>query len=236
MKFTLIAGLALSVQARKFNPKRTPEEMLGQHRPRFILDENDKPLGSDALKYQELADAGTDTGYCLKEARMFDAYCHQYKAKEGKAPRYADYTEAEDNRECLLNWEEDESAAHCLAQDCMFDYCLWRRDEQRKQCDIFVQEWNEEVAIASAVAGEDVCKKERGGICIMTKVDITFGDYVGRKPQKAQKKSEYKRPGWGNVYNYGNMHDDLDTNTDTNGTFTSDQCTLYYSVLDELAY
>ena len=137
MKFTLIAGLALSVQARKFNPKRTPEEMLGQHRPRFILDENDKPLGSDALKYQELADAGTDTGYCLKEARMFDAYCHQYKAKEGKAPRYADYTEAEDNRECG-QWEDDESAAHCLAQDCMFDYCLWRRDEQRKQCDIFV--------------------------------------------------------------------------------------------------
>ena len=67
----------------------------------------------------------------------------------------------------------------------MFDYCLWRRDEQLKACEIFVEEWNEEVAIASAVAGEDVCKKERGGICAMTKVDITFGDYVGKKPQKA---------------------------------------------------
>ena len=70
----------------------------------------------------------------------------------------------------------------------------------------------------------------------MTKVDITFGDSVGRKPQKAQKKSEYKRPGWGDVYNYGNMHDDLDTNAATEGEFTSSQCTLYYTKLDDFAY
>ena len=181
MKFTLIAGLALSVQARRFNPKRTPEEMLGQHRPRFILDENDKPLGSDALKYQELADAGTDTGYCLKEARMFDAYCHQYKAKEGKAPRYADYTEAEDNRECG-QWTDDESAAHCLAQDCMFDYCLWRRDEWVEDCEAAVENGTQMPS----------------------------------------------RPGWGQVYSYGNMHNDL-----LAGDFTSDTCTEYYEVKED---
>merc|ERR1711874_309253 len=37
MKFTLIAGLALSVQAKRFNPKQTPEEMLGLHRARNFL-------------------------------------------------------------------------------------------------------------------------------------------------------------------------------------------------------
>ena len=68
----------------------------------------------------------------------------------------------------------------------------------------------------------------------MTTVDITFGNYVGKKAMKAQKKSEYKRPGWGNVYNYGNMHDDLDTNEDTDGDFTSAQCTLYYEELEKL--
>ena len=237
MKFALIAGLALSVQAGRFNPKKTPEEMLGKHRARFFLDENDKPQGTDALDYQAVADSGEHTAYCLKEARMFDAYCHQYKAKEGKAPRYADYTEAEDNRDCF-HWEDGDitkSAAHCLAQDCMFDYCLWRRDQQLEVCAEFVVEWNEAVAEASVEAGEDVCKRERGGICAMTKVDITFGDYVGKKPNKAQRKSEYKRPGWGDVYNYGNMHDDLDTNADTDGDFPSDQCTLYYDYLDELA-
>jgi hypothetical protein len=31
------------------------------------------------------------------------------------------------------------------------------------------------------------------------------------------------------------MHDDLDTNVDTDGEFPSDQCTLYYEYLDELA-
>ena len=235
MKFTLIAGLALSVQAKRFNPKQTPEEMLGQDRARNFLNDNDKPQGTDALDYQEVADSGVHTAYCLREARQFDAYCHQYKVKEGKAPRYADYTEAPDNRQCD-HWGDAKLEAHCLAQDCMFDYCLWRRDQQLLACAEFVEEWNEEVAIASAVAGEDVCKKERGGICAMTTVDITFGDYVGRKPQKAQRKSEYKRPGWGDVYNYGNMHDDLDTNAATQGQFTSSQCTLYYTKLDDLAY
>jgi hypothetical protein len=68
MKFALIAGLALSVQARRFNPKQTPEEMLGQHRPRFFL-ENDKPKGTHALDYQAVADSGEHTAYCLREAK-----------------------------------------------------------------------------------------------------------------------------------------------------------------------
>ena len=92
---------------------------------------------------------------------MFDKYCHQYNVREGKDVRYADYTEAADNRDCM-HWEGDDDvptneAAHCLAQDCMFDYCLWRRDVQLKKCEDFVKEWQEEVALASNDAGEDVC-------------------------------------------------------------------------------
>ena len=51
---------------------------------------------------------------------------------------------------------------------------------------------------------------------------------------KAQKKTGNKRPGWGNVYNYNNMHNDLDTNEDTEGEFTSAVCTEYYADLEDL--
>ena len=160
---------------------------------------------------------------------MFDSYCHQYRTKEGKAVRYADYTEAADNRQCT-HWEGEDGvptneAAYCLAQDCMFDYCIWRRDVQLDKCEDFVIEWQAEVGLASEAAGEDVCQKERGGVCIKTKVDIEFYDYTGKMVKGAQKKSDFKRPGWGNVYNYQNMHNDM-----LDGEFPDEegQCDLYY--------
>lgn len=42
-----------------------------------------------------------------------------------------------------------------------------------------------------------------------------------------------EEPGWGNVYDYGNMHADLDTNEDTEGDFVSAVCTEYYDHIDE---
>ena len=92
--------------------------MRGEHTNRYTGEGRQKK-GTHALDYQALADAGTNTAYCLREAKMFDSYCHQYKVKEGKAVRYADYTEAEDNRQCS-HWETEEGvptkeAAHCLA-------------------------------------------------------------------------------------------------------------------------
>ena len=50
----------------------------------------------------------------------------------------------------------------------------------------------------------------------------------------AQKKTGNKRPGWGNVYNYNEMHDDLDTNAATDGDFTNAVCTYYYDQLAAL--
>ena len=47
-------------------------------------------------------------------------------------------------------------------------------------------------------------------------------------------KKHNKRPGWGQVYNYGNMHNELDTNN--GGAFVSATCTLYYDVIEEEDY
>ncbi len=83
MKFSLIvAALAVYAQAR-FRPKQVPEAMRGQHRDRWSVVEVDgKQIkqGTHALDYQAEMEDGV-TAYCLKEARGFDSYCHQYKTK-----------------------------------------------------------------------------------------------------------------------------------------------------------
>ena len=233
MKFSLIvAALALYAQA-KFNPKKVPDSMRGMHRERYDGEGRQKK-GTHALDYAAKAAEGY-SGHCLREAWKFDGYCHQYRVKEGKDIRYADYTEAADNRQCS-QWEFGQGvptveAAHCLAQDCMFDYCIHRRDLQLEKCEDFVVEWQAEVELASERAGEDVCQKVRGDICQKTKVDIEFYDYTGKSAKAAQKNSDFKRPGWGDVYNYGNMHNDL-----LDGEFDdeSGQCDLYYEYVDML--
>ena len=68
----------------------------------------------------------------------------------------------------------------------------------------------------------------------MTKVDITVGEYTGRNFRRAKTANGFKRPGWGQVYNYNNMHDDLDSNDATEGLFESDVCDLYYEDLEIL--
>merc|ERR1712079_358951 len=236
MKLSLIiAGLALSTAAKKFNPKRTPESMRGLNEDRFEVVDG-KKVGTDALNYGALEDAGEATVYCLRESRAFDKYCHQYNAKEGKAVRYADFTVDGD----CTSWEDEDGeptteSVYCLAQDCMFDYCLWRRDEQLATCEAFVADWEAAVAAATTAAdGEDQCQKIKFGVCVSTKEAITVGDYTGRNIRFAQRKNGFKRPGWGNVYNYNNMHDDLDTNDATDGEFVSAVCTEYYDDLDTL--
>ena len=185
-----------------------------------------KKVGTNALDYEDYENSGT-TAYCLRESKAFDKYCHQYNAKEGKPPRYADFTGGPegDSLGCEDGWEEvDEDgdpivtteAAYCLAQDCMFEYCLWRRDQQLVTCEEFVDDWEAAVEQATLDAnGEDQCRKTKLGVCVATKVDVTVGNYTGRSIGKAQKKNGARRPGWGNVYNYNNMHADLDTNEDT---------------------
>jgi hypothetical protein len=147
MKLSLIiAGLAFSTQARRFNPKALPASMAGLNVDRFTEDGDGKKVGSEALSYGALADAGEATWYCLRESKAFDKYCHQYNAKPNKPPRYADFTDGGDEpSEICAEWEDEDGATtesvYCLAQDCMFDYCLWRRDEQLDTCEDFVDEW-----------------------------------------------------------------------------------------------
>ena len=217
--------------------------MEGENEARFTEDDDGKKEGSDALNYAALADAGEFTAYCLRESKAFDKYCHQYNAKPNKAPRYADFTDGSDDpTQICAEWVDDDGAAttesvYCLAQDCMFDYCLWRRDEQLERCEEFVAEWD---AATFDDAGEDLCapNKRKFGVCLKTTVNVTVGEgeseYTGKNIRAAQKKTGNKRPGWGNVYNYNNMHDDLDTNAATEGDFESAVCTEYYARLDDL--
>ena len=86
------------------------------------------------------------TAYCLRESKKFDIYCHQYNAGPDQLPRYADFTAEGDPSERCAEWEDEDGeptieGAYCLAQDCMFDYCIWRRDERLIACNAFVAEW-----------------------------------------------------------------------------------------------
>merc|ERR1719330_1758873 len=106
--------------------------MVGFEEPRWTEIDGQK-VGSHALDY---ATNGA-TAYCLRESKKFDIYCHQYNAGPDQLPRYADFTaEGEDG-----DGEPTTEGAYCLAQDCMFDYCIWRRDERLIACEAFVAKW-----------------------------------------------------------------------------------------------
>ena len=177
MKLSLIiAGLALSTQARRFNPKALPEDMEGENVARFTVDDDGKKVGSDALDYE----ASGATAYCLRESKAFDKYCHQYNP--GKKLKYADFTDGGDvPSEICAEWEDDGAptteSVYCLAQDCMFDYCLWRRDEQLDACEDFVEDWEAAVQAATDAAdGVDQCAKRKMGVCVRTLVDVIVGE------------------------------------------------------------
>ena len=70
----------------------------------------------------------------------------------------------------------------------------------------------------------------------LVEVTISEGDktYNGKFINRAKRATVGARPGWGQVYNYGNMHNDLDTNDATDGEFESDVCTHYYDYLEDL--
>ena len=150
MKLSLIlAAIAVSAQAgEEFKPKKTPKTMRGAFTQRWTDDAGAK-VGDDAIDATALTDAGKRE-VCIKEAQKFDDYCHQIKIEEGgkKAPKYADYTDENDS--CDV-WAADDGTVtveqtHCLAQDCMFDYCIYKRDEQFAACESFVDEWESEIA------------------------------------------------------------------------------------------
>ena len=221
MKVSLIlAAIAVSAQAgRKFNPKRTPKSMKGEHEPRYTIDAvtGEKEATNAINVAAELADGAREL--CIKEAQMFDEYCHQYKIEfdSEKTPRYADFT-ADGEGDCGFWGNIDDNltheGGHCLAQACMFDYCMYKRDEIFDGCNALAKGWEEEMA-AQGVE----CKVEKHGVCLKTKGKV---DYAGIETNmfKKVKKVLNKRPGWGQVYNYDNMHNELQSNN-ADGNFVS---------------
>ena len=198
MKFTTTIAALVALTAAKccskedeWTPKCTPEGMKGTFDQRWDM----VPVGNKGKqrKVGEQAMAMSDLKglpkTCKKGARQFDAYCHQYGIKEdnakGKEPRYADYTDADGTCDSYTDILEK---VHCLAQDCMFDYCMFRRDQ-------FLED------------------------CIEADGDIDL-------PKK--------NPGWGDVYDYGNMHGDLVSNG--GDLFDNATCDVYYELIDTVEF
>ena len=149
MKFTILAAIATFALA--YDPQADfPEGLNEDVRLRWARGEPRREgkkgpkEGTDAITREELKDvlADLDKGAkkkCAKGVRKFDAYCHQYavsqkKVDRGVIPKYADLTN--DAGECDYDVEGDEALEQlaCLGQDCMFDYCLHRRDQFLADC------------------------------------------------------------------------------------------------------
>ena len=126
MKITLaIAAVVAIASAGKcqddYDVKCTPADMKGEAIIRWGPKANGKgKVGTDAIAKADLKGLPKT---CKKGARQFDAYCHQYgnKGTGRRAPKYADYGDCGQYDGYL-------EQVHCEAQQCMFDYCIWRRN------------------------------------------------------------------------------------------------------------
>ena len=127
-----------------------------KRRPMSLIDEQ-VVRDIDAYDYESI-----ERPWCRHGAKAFDNYCHG----RVNAFRYADYRDPETG-EC--DYEDDIPAQiHCLAQQCMYDYCMWRRDEFIQSCDGFVDSWTEAVETVG-------CKIRReDGRCVMLNEEYDF--------------------------------------------------------------
>ena len=144
MKFFILAAIA--TYALAYDPQADfPEGINEDVRLRWKRAEptregkRGKKEGLEAIKRDVLMEKLADLDRaakkkCARGVRKFDAYCHQYKISQkkvdrGEIPKYADFTN--EAGECDYDVSEGEELEQlaCLGQDCMFDYCLFRRDE-----------------------------------------------------------------------------------------------------------
>ena len=119
-----------------------------------------------------------DTGYgdystipvekCRNGVEAFDAYCHG----DNKPWKYADYRNGDDGS-CA--YDHTNSQIHCLAQQCMFEYCLWRRDQYLDTCSGFEDAWT--------AAAEDNCEFERNGKCLRLETAVEFDKTEARSAE-----------------------------------------------------
>ena len=102
-------------------------------RPMSLIDQQVE-RDIDAYDYESI-----DRAWCRHGAEAFDNYCHG----RVNPHRYADFRNPETG-DC--DYEDDIPAQiHCLAQQCMYEYCMWRRDEYVQTCDAFVDSWTQAV-------------------------------------------------------------------------------------------
>ena len=192
MKFTTaILALAALTSAKccskedEWTPKCTPEGMKQEFTQRW----EKLPVGKNG-KMKKVGEQATPMSdlrglpkTCKKGVRQFDAYCHQYGIKTDngkKEPRYADYT-----NDGVCDYDDDVlEQVHCLAQDCMFDYCMFRKEKFLEAC-----------------------------IAADGNIDLPKAN-----------------PGWGDVYNYNNMHGDLASNG--GAEFDNGVCDEYYDLIE----
>ena len=96
---------------------------------------------------------------CQDGVIAFDKYCHG----DNNPKKYADYRNGDDGS---CDYDETNAQIHCLAQQCMFEYCLWRRDEYVDTCSGFKDAW--------ADAAVDNCATEKKGKCIKLEEAVEF--------------------------------------------------------------
>ena len=171
MKFSTLSAIFSFANAKvyricdadEYSRSCIPESLLGQWDPRYTIERRTVirrgrertirvKVGSDAYTREEIAALDEE---CRSTVQAFDKYCHQYKFRENldveegtvDVPKYADFR-LEDG---TCDHQEDAASLMCLYQQCMFDYCLYRRDDWVADCR------------ASVAAGTDVEPRPKWG-------------------------------------------------------------------------
>ena len=176
----------------------------------------------DAFDYDSI-----NLWWCEDGAKAFDDYCHGITNPK----KYADYRDP-DSLQC--EYEGDIPAqTHCLAQSCMYDYCIWRRDEYVNICNNFNTYWNE--------ATEGVgCEEEGWNSCKITSVPVTMKAREGTQCQEFTSQKDARmtltsRPSWGNVYDYDVMHGEYKNLMEANSDASFlEECEIFYDYMSEV--
>ena len=161
---------------------------------------------------------------CSIQARQFDNYCQQTTIPDGAnhPPKFGDYTnlgvdEVGDGTQCN-DWQGDNEKFYCLAQDCIFEYCEWVRDDYLKNCLAIAGQWK------AATDGEECREEDEADNCIRTKKSVTVtlnGESKTTKNFYAAFRKLAKPPKLASTY-------DFDAMTSKVGKgFKSDTCSKY---------
>ena len=115
--------------------------------------------------------------------------------------------------------------AHYLDQDCMFDLCLYKRDEQFAECAAIAAAQESEIA-----AQKVQCKPFKFGTRLRTATKIDFAGIETTMFEEV-KKELGNRLGWTMACNYGYMRDRLQSNN-ADGNFVNATCDSYNELID----